>query len=57
MFNFRTVGNHGNVYLRKEDVINFLRELGEDEPTDTRERLNEAADIIEREIRHNGVRI
>lgn len=36
----------GVVYLRKEDVVDFLRDFAATEETDVRNRLNEAASNI-----------
>jgi hypothetical protein len=46
VFHFRTVTVRGVVYLRAEDVAEHLRELGATEETDTRRRLNEAAENV-----------
>lgn len=42
-FLFRCVEVRGVRYLRVDDVIAFLRELGSTEETDVRNRLDEAA--------------
>lgn len=45
---FRYVTVRGVRYLRVEDVALFVRDLGSTEPTDTRNRLNEAARNLEK---------
>jgi len=44
---FRLVRANGSIYLRKEDVIEYLLWLAAGEETDTRNRLEEAAKKIE----------
>lgn len=41
--NVRFITYQGNIYLRKEDIIEYIRELGSTEETDVRERLLQAA--------------
>jgi hypothetical protein len=42
----RFVAVKGVKYLRAEDVAEYLREVAATEPTDTRERLETAADNL-----------
>lgn len=49
-FSFRFVEVRGVRYLRLDDVVAFLRELGGTEETDVRNRLEEAARRITREV-------
>jgi len=44
--NIRHVVIKKAVYLRVEDVAEYIRELGGSEETDVRNRLKKAADII-----------
>ena len=48
-FPVRYVIVRGEYYLRKEDVINFIIELGASEEVDVRNRLNKAAENLKRE--------
>lgn len=42
----RTITFKGNVYIRAEDVADYILSLGSSEETDTRNRLKQAADNI-----------
>lgn len=42
----RTIQLNGIVYLRVEDAVELLRDLGATEPTDTRTRIDELADNL-----------
>lgn len=44
----RFVRANGNVYLRNEDVARLLREIGATEETDVRNRLEQAAQSVEK---------
>ncbi len=47
----RTVKVKGAVYIRKEDVIELLMDIGATEVTDVRWRLERMAQNIDRDIR------
>lgn len=38
----------GTIYVRKEDIISYIKTLAATEETDVRDRLNHAADNLER---------
>ncbi len=42
----RFVNIKGSIYIRKEDIVEFIREIAGAEETDVRNRLNEAATNI-----------
>lgn len=52
--NFRFVRANGAVYLRKEDVIQYVLEFAECEEKDVRDRLKQAAENINEVGRNTG---
>jgi hypothetical protein len=46
IFNVKTVAYKGSVYLLREDVAKFLREIAATEENDVRVRLEKAADNV-----------
>jgi len=44
--NLHTVKFHDRIYIRQDDVANYIEEIAATEDTDTRNRLYEAAKIL-----------
>jgi hypothetical protein len=43
-----TIAYRGVLFLKRDDIVEWIQDIAATEETDTRNRLNEAADILKR---------